>query len=154
MNRRLNLAHRRGAAMLLATAALLALSIQAARMPAAASGSRATTSAMSGMGMGMVMQAPAAKKSRPVSMLHKRQVRLTIENYAFSPAQVIVSPGTRVIWTNKDGDPHTVHSITNIWSSGALDTDATFARTFKKSGSFAYYCAIHPFMHGTIIVKK
>jgi plastocyanin len=141
---------RRGGVTLIAGAAILALSIQAARSPAAASGSRAMTMAMHGM----TMISPAAKNTKPVSMLHRRLVRLTILNYAFSPAKVIVSPGTRVIWTNKDGDPHTVHSATNIWSSGALDIDGTFARTFTKSGSFAYYCAIHPFMHGTIIVKK
>jgi plastocyanin len=137
--------------MLLVTTTLLALSIQAARMPAAASGSRSTSMTMAGM----VMDAPAAaKKAGPVSMLHRRVVRVTVLNYAFSPAQVIVSPGTRVIWTNKDGDPHTVHSTRNIWASDALDTGGTFARTFGKPGSFSYYCAIHPFMHGTIVVKK
>jgi plastocyanin len=46
-----------------------------------------------------------------------------------------------------------VDSATNIWSSEALDTDSSFSRTFKKDGTFPYYCSIHPFMKATIIVK-
>ena len=89
-----------------------------------------------------------------VVQLHQRVVRVSIANYAFRPARLVVSPGTRIIWTNKDGDPHTVTSTKGLWASDALDTDNQFVRVFKKAGTFPYYCAIHPFMHGTIIVKK
>jgi plastocyanin len=89
-----------------------------------------------------------------VVMLHRNVVRLTISNFAFSPANVVVSPGTTLIWTNKDSDPHTVDSTKNIWSSDALDTGNRFSRVFSKSGTFTYYCSIHPFMHGTVTVKK
>ena len=50
--------------------------------------------------------APASQKT--VVALHRRVVRLTIHNFAFQPARLIVSPGTRLIWTNTDSDPHTV----------------------------------------------
>ncbi len=89
-----------------------------------------------------------------VLALHKRVVRVSIMNFAFHPASLVVSPGTRLIWTNQDGDPHTVTSATNIWASDALDTTNAYARVFTKAGTFPYYCAIHPSMHGTIIVKK
>ena len=144
--------HTRIATIVLANLAILAVGIQTARMPVAASSTHRTSGTMAGMMMGAA--ASAGKNSGPVSMLHRSVVRLMILNYKFSPAQVIVSPGTRIIWTNKDGDPHTVRSTTNVWSSDALDTDGTFARTFSKAGSFPYYCSIHPFMKATIIVKK
>ena len=103
---------------------------------------------------GMDMTMAAAAKSAPLTvLLHRKVVRVTIDNFAFHPARLDVSPGTRIIWTNKDSDPHTVDSTKTIWSSEALDTDSTFTRAFKKDGTFPYYCSIHPFMQATIIVK-
>jgi plastocyanin len=89
-----------------------------------------------------------------VTRLHQRVVHVTIAGFSFKPARLVVSPGTRIVWTNKDGDPHTVDSARGVWSSDALDTGDQFARVFKQAGTFAYYCSIHPFMHGTIVVKQ
>jgi plastocyanin len=89
-----------------------------------------------------------------VVRLHQRVVQVSIANYAFSPARLVVSPGTRIVWTNKDGDPHTVKGTAGGWASEALDTGNPYAHVFKHAGTFTYYCAIHPFMHGTIVVKK
>ncbi len=116
-----------------------------ARTPAGAGG-------ISGMPMGR----PAAtqKMSGTVTQLRQRVVRVTIHNFAFQPARLVVSPGTRIVWTNTDSDPHTVDGTKGLWSSEALDTGAQFARVFKKAGAFSYYCSIHPYMHGTITVKK
>src|SRR5690349_9078749 len=100
------------------------------------------------------MRTPAAKPQPVTVLLHRRVVRVTIQYFAFHPAQIVVSPGTRIIWTNKDSDPHTVDSTKNVWSSEALDTSGQFARVFGKAGAFPYYCSIHPFMHGSITVKK
>ena len=96
-----------------------------------------------------------AQKSHPVTaiLLHRHVVRVTISNFAFKPAHLIVSPGTRIVWTNHDSDPHTVTSDIGIWSSGALDTDSQFSRTFRQGGTFHYHCQIHPFMHVTVTVK-
>ena len=89
-----------------------------------------------------------------VVRLHQHLVRVSIVNFAFKPARLVVSPGTRIVWTNKDSDPHTVTSAKGQWASDALDTDEHFARIFNKVGTFAYYCSIHSFMHGVIIVRK
>jgi plastocyanin len=117
--------------------------------------SAAQTSASS-MG-NMPMAQPAGAKvaaSSTVIRLHQKVVRVSISNFTFQPAKLEVSPGTRIVWTNKDGDPHTVDSTKGVWTSEALDTDSQFARSFKSTGTFPYYCSIHPFMHGTIVVKK
>ena len=98
---------------------------------------------------------PAAQSSQgTVVRLHQHVVRLTIHNFAFQPARLVVSPGTRLVWTNTDADPHTVDSTKGVWSSDALDTGSQFVRVFGKAGTFPYYCSIHPFMHGTIVVQK
>ena len=112
-----------------------------------------STGSMGNMPMAQPAGAQVAAGSTVVR-LHQKVVRVSIQNFAFQPAKLVVSPGTRVIWTNKDGDPHTVTSTQNLWASDALDTGNQFARVFKKTGTFPYFCSIHPFMHGTIVVKK
>jgi plastocyanin len=77
-----------------------------------------------------------------------------IRDFAFAPKTLTVTPGTRVVWTNRDEEPHVVVSAGNQFAtSKALDTSDTYAVTFDKPGTYTYYCAIHPMMVGTIIVK-
>jgi len=80
---------------------------------------------------------------------------VTIDNFAFSPTPLTVAPGTKVTWTNKDEEPHTVLSADGgkTFKSDALDTDDKFSFTFDKSGTYKYFCSIHPHMVGTIVVK-
>jgi plastocyanin len=80
---------------------------------------------------------------------------ITIDNFAFGPALTIVKPGTKVTWTNKDEEPHTVTSADGgkTFKSEALDTDDKFSFTFDKPGTYKYFCSIHPHMVGTIVVK-
>jgi plastocyanin len=80
---------------------------------------------------------------------------VTIDNFAFAPAILTVAPGTKVTWNNKDEEPHTVMSADGgmTFKSPALDTDDKFVFTFDKSGTYKYFCSIHPHMVGTIVVK-
>ena len=81
--------------------------------------------------------------------------QIAIANYAFSPATITVAPGTTVVWVNRDGDAHTVTSSAGPQSfhSPGLEKGDTFSFTFRKAGSYQYFCSVHPFMHGTIIVR-
>jgi plastocyanin len=38
------------------------------------------------------------------------------------------------------------------FASGTLAQDAAFTRAFPTAGTFAYHCAIHPSMIGTVVV--
>jgi len=81
------------------------------------------------------------------------EARVSIDNFSFSPTNLMVHPGTRVTWTNCDDVPHTVTESVKAFSSSALDTDQTFSRLFDKPGTYSYYCAVHPHMTGKVIVK-
>ena len=116
--------------------------------------SRAPATAHSMADMPPAQPTGAAAAAAAVVRLHQHVVNVSIVNFAFGPARLEVSPGTRIVWTNQDSDPHTVTSTTGIWASEALDTGSQFARVFTTTGTFPYYCAIHPFMHGTIVVKS
>jgi plastocyanin len=73
---------------------------------------------------------------------------------SFHPSTLTVTPGTTVVFVNKDDDAHTVPSTTaGLFDSKGLDTNDSWKKTFTKIGTFTYFCELHPFMKGTIIVK-
>jgi plastocyanin len=78
-------------------------------------------------------------------------------SFAFSPASLTIKAGTTVTWKNNTTAPHTVTSDDGkSFDSGASNPIApggTFSFTFTTAGTFAYHCAIHPFMKATIIVQ-
>jgi plastocyanin len=80
-------------------------------------------------------------------------VEVRIDNFTFSPGTVTISPGTSIKWTNHDDVPHTATSTTKVFNSPTLDTDDTFTFTFTRPGTYPYFCAVHPHMTGTVIVK-
>jgi plastocyanin len=134
---------------MLAVAALVALAV--------AGISGAFSSGAKGMASTMQMShGTGSPKSVPASVqLHRRVVRVTIHGFSYSPKRVVVSPGTRIVWTNQDSDPHTVTSDAagGGLSSQALDTGGRFAAVVRRAGTIAYHCTIHPFMHGAVVVR-
>jgi plastocyanin len=80
--------------------------------------------------------------------------QIEIRNFAFAPKTLTVPVGARVVWTNHDEEPHVVTSAGSMFaSSKALDTSDSYTVTFSKSGTYTYYCSIHPMMVGSIIVQ-
>jgi len=78
---------------------------------------------------------------------------VTIDNFTFNPATITVSPGTRVVWVNRDDIPHIVFGRDDkTIKSQPLDTGDSYAFTFTHAGTFAYFCGIHPMMQGTVVV--
>jgi plastocyanin len=78
---------------------------------------------------------------------------IQIDNFHYTPPSLVVAPGTTVTWTNADDSPHTVREKDGKFKSAALDTDDTFSQTFAAPGEYEYFCSIHPYMTGKIVVK-
>ena len=76
-----------------------------------------------------------------------------IKEFTFAPATLTVPVGTTVTWTNHDEEPHTVTSATGAFSSAGLSNEETFSQTFTHRGTYQYFCALHPHMKATVIVK-
>lgn len=73
--------------------------------------------------------------------------------YCFSPATLTIPAGGSVIWTNSTAAPHTATADTAAWTTATISPGTTSgAIAFNTPGTFAYHCAIHPSMHGTIVV--
>jgi plastocyanin len=78
---------------------------------------------------------------------------VSIDNYTFGPKELTVPLGTTVKWVNHDDVPHTVAQKDKAFRSMALDTDDSYFYTFASAGTFDYFCGLHPYMVGKIIVK-
>ena len=77
---------------------------------------------------------------------------VSIVNFAFQPALIIVGAGDTVEWTNTADVDHTVDSNTEIFESGHIHPGQTYSYTFDHPGIFPYHCDIHPQMHGMVVV--
>jgi len=73
----------------------------------------------------------------------------------FSPPTITVVIGVNntVVWTNYDSAEHTVTATDNSFNSGFIQPGQSFSYTFTTPGTYNYYCTIHPWMKGTVIVK-
>jgi plastocyanin len=78
---------------------------------------------------------------------------VNIDNFAFTPAVLVVHLGTTVTWTNRDDIPHTVTEKKLTFRSKAIDSGEQFSRTFDLPGEIEYFCSLHPHMTGKIVVE-
>jgi len=76
-----------------------------------------------------------------------------IKEFKYGPPMLGVPVGSTVTWVNHDEEPHTITSATGAFTSAGLVNDDTFMQTFTKPGTYEYFCKVHPFMKGTVVVK-
>ena len=80
-------------------------------------------------------------------------------NQCFIPADVTISVGDTVTWSNDDTAAHTVTSgIASEGPDGIFDSSifmagTTFEYTFDEAGEFDYFCMVHPWMTGRVQVN-
>ncbi|UXY32311.1 cupredoxin domain-containing protein [Streptomyces sp. HUAS TT20] len=101
-----------------------------------------------GKGPATTSTPPAATSAAPAA------ARIVIENFAFSPANLHVRPGTKVTVVNRDSASHTVTATGDkAFDTGSIAGDVTATFTAPSApGSYSYICTIHPTMKGTLTV--
>ena len=105
--------------------------------------------------LAMMLRVPAGSFAdpRPQKMAGTTP-QVKIDNFTFAPVELTVPAGTTVQWVNRDDIPHTVVSDDKTtFKSKALDTDDNFSYTFSRSGTYSYFCSIHPKMTGKVVVQ-
>jgi plastocyanin len=75
-----------------------------------------------------------------------------IDNFSFGPDTISIPAGTTLTWQNGDDIPHSIVAEDKSFRSKALDTDDHYSFVFSKPGEFVYFCGLHPFMKGRVIV--
>ena len=77
---------------------------------------------------------------------------MTIEDFAFGPAELSVAAGTTVTFVNNDTAPHTATADDDSWDTGEIAPGASATVTFDEPGTYTYHCDFHPNMTATITV--
>ncbi len=80
--------------------------------------------------------------------------RVTIQNFAFTPAAIVVPVGSTVTWTNQDLEEHTVTAHDNTFASDVVGNGRSFSYTFTRPGTYNYFCSIHTNMVGKVVVAR
>ena len=83
-------------------------------------------------------------------------VVVKVEGLVYKPSQVEVPVGATVRWVNEDPADHTVTSEEEggPLQSRVFGEEGSFEYTFKRSGEFRYFCKVHPFMKGIVLVGR
>ena len=74
----------------------------------------------------------------------------------FVPTTIVVVIGVNntITWINEDYSIHTITSNSGLFNSGLLNHGDTWSYTFSSPGTFGYHCSFHPYMTGTIVVRR
>lgn len=78
----------------------------------------------------------------------------------FVPSETVIMVNDEIIWTNSDTTTHTITSgsfqngADGIFNSGIIESKEQFSYMFseKEIGKLLYYCTIHPWMNGIIVI--
>jgi len=81
-------------------------------------------------------------------------------NECFIPGVVNIAIGGMVTWVNDDTAAHTSTSGSAAegpdgnWDSSLVMVGQSFSHTFDEAGEFPYFCMVHPWMTGMVIVGE
>jgi plastocyanin len=108
-------------------------------------GRRAAAVGLAVVGVGLAGAACAVRRPRAYAV--------TMRNFGFAPAVVTVAVGDTIVWTNSDFVPHTATARDSTWDSKSIAADSAWRLVARVPGRHPYYCAFHPNMQGTVVVR-
>ena len=80
----------------------------------------------------------------PIAQASAETVQVAIQDNFFSPRELHIEPGDKVVWTNQGRAIHDVKSdVKGQFRSGDLRNGQKFSHTFQKEGYYYYHCANH-----------
>jgi len=81
------------------------------------------------------------------------------EPNCFVPSTVTIEAGDTVTWDNTDTAAHTATGGTptdgpsGVFDSSLIMSGGSYSHTFDTAGTYVYFCMVHPWMEGTVIVE-
>ena len=113
----------------------------------------------------------AADKAAAAAAAAKAPMAVTVEPVAgsgapgcettecYTPSTATIAAGGTVTFTNTDTAPHTSTSGSaangpdGVFDTSLIMMNASFDVTLADAGTYTYFCMVHPWMEGTIIVE-
>ena len=77
----------------------------------------------------------------------------------FIPSPVTIPMGGTITWDNNDTAAHTAtggsatEGPSGVFDSSLIMAGSSFSHTFEDAGSYDYFCMVHPWMSGLVIVE-
>lgn len=76
----------------------------------------------------------------------------------YVPPVIEIEKGKQVTWVNEDSAFHSVtsgfyDSPSDLFDSGYLDPFESYTVVFDDAGVYDYFCTLHPWMKGQVIVE-
>ena len=76
----------------------------------------------------------------------------------YIPSVIVIDSGSQVTWVNEDSAFHSVTSgsyeePSELFDSGHLDPFESYTLDFDEIGTYDYFCTLHPWMKGQVIVE-
>ena len=78
---------------------------------------------------------------------------VAIWDFQFRPAELTVTVGDTVVWTNHDALIHSSAADSGAWSSPEMRQGEGFRFVTTKPGRFPYHCGAHPVMRAALVVR-
>ena len=113
----------------------------------------------------------AAEKAAAAAAAAKAPMAVTVEPVAgsgapgceatecYTPSTATIAAGGTVTFTNTDTAPHTSTSGSaangpdGVFDTSLIMMNASYDVTLSDAGTYTYFCMVHPWMEGTIIVE-
>lgn len=94
-----------------------------------------------------------AAGSQPAASTSAAEATVRISEFKFKPFELTVRRGTEVKFANRDSTAHEPAKA-GSFDTGPIAPGHSKSVHFTQPGTYRYVCAIHPFMHGKIIVRR
>jgi LPXTG-motif cell wall-anchored protein len=94
----------------------------------------------------------AAERTQAITAHAAGDPGVTVADFHFTPSSTTIHVGDTITWTNDGPSSHTATAHNGAFDTGVLKKGQSASHTFAQAGTFTYFCQIHPFMHGTIVV--
>jgi len=114
-----------------------------------------TLAAVVVVGTLLAVSVAGAQKHRTAQAQKHPTRTVVIKHFHFKPAKITIKRGMKVRWINKDSMTHTATANNGkSFDSGHLKPGERYTHTFRSVGTKKYHCEIHPFMRGSVVVKR
>ena len=94
-----------------------------------------------GLAAGLLLLAASATAASAAPLTATREV--TIQGFAFAPAEITIDKGDTIVWTNMDSASHSAVSIQPGFVTLTLVQGQSTTTTFDRPGTYEYVCGIH-----------
>ena len=98
--------------------------------------------------------------SEPTEEVTANETQVELTTSGFSPNEITINKGTKIVWTNSSGKAATVDSVSHPVHSdypklnlGSFNDGETLELIFNETGTFKYHNHLNPSQNGSVIVK-